>query len=338
MVTRPVCIYCRQTDSHVAFKGRDHVIPECWGRFSPNNMVLHRAVCDDCNGYFGRTIELHLGRDTIEGAFRFQHGILSEGDFIGRRVRLRIATDHAWAGLIVRPKPPKVKDRRVDYEPVTQVGFRDKTTGRRFYFELWELPSKAELERDGFDAAKDIIYYGETPQALEELLHALAQRGITITNPKEYEAQGTNPTPVEGEVTIDPVICRGIAKIAFNYLTYTQGVDFVLSVDFDAIRRFIRYGEGDFKQFFEPNAPPILYEDRRFDIQTTDGHMVVVGWMRRIEQLSCWVSPFNLHTYMIIFCRRFAGIWRPIKVGHHFAVPSGDVTPMFSVPTRLLPR
>ena len=44
------------------------------------------------------------------------------------------------------------------------------------------------------------------------------------------------------EGTIDHAIFRAIAKIAFNYLAYWQGADFVQHPDFGKARRYIRWG------------------------------------------------------------------------------------------------
>jgi len=48
---------------------------------------------------------------------------------------------------------------------------------------------------------------------------------------------------IEQEFSITPLMQRGIAKIAMNYLTSRQGTEFALLPAFDPIRRFARYGE-----------------------------------------------------------------------------------------------
>jgi hypothetical protein len=69
------CIYCLKDKSESAFKKREHVIPQCFGKFPENNLVLHKVVCDECNQYFGDNIELYMGRDSFEGFVRIEHGI-----------------------------------------------------------------------------------------------------------------------------------------------------------------------------------------------------------------------------------------------------------------------
>lgn len=73
MSTCITCIYCQQTTVDVEFD-REHVIPQCLGKFEPNNLVLD-CVCKECNGYFGRNLDSILGRDSIEAFRRFLHGL-----------------------------------------------------------------------------------------------------------------------------------------------------------------------------------------------------------------------------------------------------------------------
>lgn len=59
------CIYCLEDKPISEYRKREHVIPQCFGNFMPNNLILHKTVCDNCNQYFGDIIELNLGKDTI---------------------------------------------------------------------------------------------------------------------------------------------------------------------------------------------------------------------------------------------------------------------------------
>ncbi len=66
---------------------------QSFGKFE-DNLTLHGVVCDDCNQYFGDTLELILGRDTNEGLARVQHGVKRPKEFkaLSRgRVTLKIA-------------------------------------------------------------------------------------------------------------------------------------------------------------------------------------------------------------------------------------------------------
>jgi hypothetical protein len=64
-----VCIYCKIEKSLDEFN-REHVLPEGFGRFR-NGLVLHDAVCRDCNTYFGEVLDSALARSSSEGLERY---------------------------------------------------------------------------------------------------------------------------------------------------------------------------------------------------------------------------------------------------------------------------
>lgn len=52
------CIFCLKDSTQVSFEKYPHVIPYLLG----NNFLLHHEECDECNEYFGRTIETELDK------------------------------------------------------------------------------------------------------------------------------------------------------------------------------------------------------------------------------------------------------------------------------------
>ena len=78
------CIYCLANKPESQFN-REHVIPEAFGVFQ-QNLVLD-CVCQACNDFFGRDLDLKLGRDTIEGLDRFRYGLKTPAQYkgLGRR-------------------------------------------------------------------------------------------------------------------------------------------------------------------------------------------------------------------------------------------------------------
>src|SRR6266496_453632 len=67
------CIYCVESKPATAFTKAEHVLPQSFGRFK-GNLTLRGVVCDDCNHFFGSTIELYLARDTPDGLNRYLIG------------------------------------------------------------------------------------------------------------------------------------------------------------------------------------------------------------------------------------------------------------------------
>jgi hypothetical protein len=61
------CIYCRRSDRPFT---AEHVIPEAFGLYGAQTMVLTDAVCDPCNQELGSVLDQILARDSHEGFLR----------------------------------------------------------------------------------------------------------------------------------------------------------------------------------------------------------------------------------------------------------------------------
>ncbi len=131
MSSYKICIYCPQTDPD-RFRGVEHVIPQGFGRFGSETPTLD-CVCDDCNTYFGRELDLLLTRDTYEGISRYSRGQVSSEERSQKRLSLTLA-DPAEAG---------------DF-----VGLRvavDGTTGQL-------MPPAAQFHAHNFKTGEDEVY------------------------------------------------------------------------------------------------------------------------------------------------------------------------------------
>ena len=83
--TSLVCIYCENSKPAHLFN-KEHVFPQAFGKFQ-NNFTLVDMVCQECNNYFGKTLDMDLGRESWEGLKRFEHGVkrLSEFSHFGKK-------------------------------------------------------------------------------------------------------------------------------------------------------------------------------------------------------------------------------------------------------------
>src|SRR4029077_3183577 len=107
------CIYCRQVGSGSFSK--EHVLPMASVRFHDN--LTFSWVCDGCNNFFARDLELFLTRDSVEALLRVRYGlrtksgrsklgksklivkVISPGDWFGARITIeRNATGNALIG------------------------------------------------------------------------------------------------------------------------------------------------------------------------------------------------------------------------------------------------
>lgn len=331
------CIYCLHDKDLKYFQKREHVIPQCFGKFR-SNLVLKGYVCDECNQFFGDHLELFWGRDSFESIERLRHG-LKPKEKIKRKIRTKSKLlKGKFKGAIVHEVELGQSGNILVEKPV-QAGFYNNKTNCYDYFEQGEIPTGKELSQNGYEVKNTTVILIADKTELKTLINELREKGITVKSESEL-IEGSNPgdiVRVETKITLDRVLMRGICKIAFNYLAFVAGKDFVLSDNFNNIRRFIRYDERDSCEFLKVNESPILYDDQKlekFRIKITQGHLIVLGYKN--DGIFSKLSLFNTLTYGIYLCKQFKGIYIPIKSGHRFDVDRNEVSPLFSVNKRLL--
>lgn len=329
----PKCIYCLEDKDPSAFD-RDHVIPESFGKFE-NNLTLHQQqVCWDCNQYFSKKLELFLGRDTVEGTFRYVSGFKDPKDFKTvkeSRLLHMLAEEGPWKGAILR----RVAHDKID--PVNQVGFQKKNTGKWEFFAIEEVPYKDELEEQGFPMKGDITCKIVVRADFEEekLGQLLKEKGIEVTvdwKDTDFKSR-KDRVLVEIQQTVDKVIFRGIAKIAFNYLAYTQGKDFVLDQRFNGIRDFIRHGETRDITYAWVEGKPIWLNKKRLEVKHAQEHWVLVDWDN--ATIFSLLSLFNLTMYKVQFCKTFLVLPSDIRTGNRFNVKTKKISKLYHPPLGL---
>jgi len=332
------CIYCMEDKNSAEFN-REHVMPESFGTFE-NNFTLLETVCKDCNKYFANNLELFLGRDSFEGLLRYKYSVKSHMDFkflSESRVTFRLDEQCEIQGALMRMKYDEQKGI-VAIEPVKQVGFLNKNTNKWEYFEFDNLQSRQSLEEKGFivkgeKALKMLFLDSRDKDEIETILKSKGFNLIINIEAQPLPKIEEGKVKVEIQTTIDQIICRGIAKIAFNYLTYIYGKEFALDSNFDDIRKYIRYGEINDFRYVEIQKTPLLYFEKSFGKKETNGHLIYVDWDRANLAIYSRVALFNSVFYRVIFCRLFSGVYRPIKKGHHFNVESREITRLLSLPS-----
>ncbi len=319
------CIYCREWKSHSAYAKVEHVIPQAFGRFQ-NNFTLLRLVCDACNQWFGDNLDLALARDTFEGQSRVDFGIIEAQEFkpAGRRSRIRVKIAEGELAGAYAYRDYSVIDKCVTLKPVPQVGFRITKSARYVYFPIDQLPDCQKLELLGLDV--------EHPEAIKafnvdaaQLSDEFARRGIPFRcTGGGVPTADASPFLCEVEGLIDLSIQRGAAKIAFNYLAYCEGGDFVRQACFDQIRKFVRYGD-------RPSYPLVIAKDEAIladegvEGQRRLGHLITINWASDGFSIVAQVSLCNWLKYSICLARDYRGERQEIARGHFFNLGDGTI-------------
>jgi hypothetical protein len=324
----PVCIYCQNQAPPDAFTKAEHVLPQSFGRFQ-NNMTLHGVVCDKCNQYFGENLEIFLGRDTFEGQLRFRHGVKDVNEFktMGRRSRIVVrSTEGEFSGCYLERYFSEEK-ADIAVKPLPQVGFMLAPQGSYRYFLLDEIPTKSELLAQGFEEShpRSIVGLEVDPDDLSRLL---SEQGIAFRYQGPFQPAERAPTlGCNFEAVIDHVVFRSIAKIAFNYLAYWEGADFVQHQVFDNVRRYIRWQHEPSYKLIYVDEKAIL-EDEPVEGERRLGHLINVNWATDGVSVLAQVSLFNWATYLVSLARDFTGPPPELTRGHFFNVSNQQILPL----------
>jgi hypothetical protein len=325
------CIYCLRLLPESEFN-RDHVLPQHLGRFQ-DNLVLHLSVCRECNDLLGKQLETWLGRHSYEALLRFKFGQKSSAEldeFHGKGVAIRIPPGSEWAGALLRLiADPDTGELKVDLRP--QIGIKRPDDVEFRFFTDKEFREAGD-NQIGKERGSTFKLVGLGQSGYEEIIELVRARvpGFRIEG-----SMPSPPIPADGEITvaitttIHGLFARSIAKIAFSYLSYVSGGEFVLDSAFSEVRRFIRYGEGNWRTFVSSRVRPIVVNDHLW-YGSIHAHLITLDWPARGQTIESSVSIFNETMYDVNLSKRCPELWRPIRSGHAFFWESGEIKKLAS--------
>lgn len=336
-----ICIYCLIDKSSNCFTKTEHVLSQSFGRFEKNltlkiknHPTLSEVVCNECNQWFGNNIENHLARDTLEGMARFKHGIKQDSEYAspGKKSRIKINLDEgALKGSHTYLDYSSIENK-VILKLVPQAGFKNISDGDSYtYFPIDEIPPGEYIKRN-FDlsSAKSIVITG-SPLEYEAVICALNEREITFERGGIFETNKQIDHQCKVEFKIDSTIQRAIAKIAFNYLAYVSGPEFVRNDYFNSIRKFIRYGEVGKYTVAQALEEPIL-GDESLAGKRRLGHIVTLGYDKSNEIIFSQVSLFNDITYLVPLSNTFKERDFYYRSGHFFSTGNRKIIELYCSP------
>jgi len=302
------CIYCKKTDPTL-FKGVEHLIPQSFGTFGTETPTLD-CVCDECNNFFGRTIDQAFARDSWEGVTRYKQGIQSSEDRPQKRLDFRLG-DEPEMGMFSGAKLAGVdsKTGRIQL-PLTQFQILNKKTDKYDVFEFSQLKD-LELPEDtyGIVGTRKTKLFAPTDEEYNKLIEELKKIGIDSSKNEKFRApfiQGKKEDeqisiPVEVVGTIDSTIKRAIVKILLNFTAKYIGADEVLKPEWDKARNYVRndtepiLGRLNNKPFWGEETDSMRYEGNSFNIVVDNEGVNVTGKLQ----------AYNFYTYEFILAENY---------------------------------
>jgi hypothetical protein len=240
------CIYCVEKKPDDDFN-REHVVQQAFGSFDTSNLVLD-CVCTDCNDYFGRTIDLTLARDSIEGFDRYLSGMRPTSKYKGLGARSKTFVEFkegtmkgATGYITANPDGGELW-----VLPLPQIGFSQPhvNNGEPLWFFRDEVPTVDELEQRFAFKKGETLNIQCPGLEWDDAAAILAEKDF-----KKVEQVGEMP-PLVGRVFTETVgqvgrtQMRAAAKVAFNYLAAVAGAALVRCPQFNDVRDFIRFDRG----------------------------------------------------------------------------------------------
>jgi hypothetical protein len=292
------CIYCKRDKSATTFEDVEHVIPEAFGTFGSETPTLD-CVCDECNGHFGKTIDIYLARETVEGVVRYRKGISSSAVRPQKHLKITLAAGPEtgqFAGMRVAIDGTRGELMR----PLAQFQILNQKTGQlETYFktQIKDLKLPEDVYGKPGDGTANGTWkcniFSASQKDHDEMVEALRAIGIDFRPGTPFsmpepiipigEGHEDNSLPVliEGEIT--DTHRRAHAKIFLNFIAKFLGSDEALKPHWDFLRRFARYGEGKIKYRMLENPFPreqesealqMIRESITVRIENLRGHVV----------------------------------------------------------------
>jgi len=315
-------MYCLRVLPKAAFN-REHVLLEALGRFQGDHVTID-CVCQECNQYFGDTVDLLFARGSLEALLRFELGLKPTEEITQLR-RDRLAFRYptgSYRGMWLEPVP---HEGQILCQPLPQAGFRLPGDAGWHYVPLRELSQLNSLPT-GIDPKEPKRTIAMTQEDTDAVMAQLRRLGAGFTPQEDLPIpERWGETGVDVEAEVDMAVRRCVAKMAMNYLASIMGCSFMLGEGFDTLRHFIRDGTAPPYRIVTESQTPILADDEPLRRQTR-GHLIVVQRDDQTDELVCLFAPFNEITYRIVLQRGSSGPW--FRHGHLYDVDTREVTPL----------
>lgn len=237
-----ICIYCLKEKDKKCFN-TEHVIPRSFGLYGTETMTLINKVCAECNTLFGNTIDIVLGRDTIEGVQRFKYGLKDKKKSKSKKPQhpqygkdqIRTITEGELKGLQCKLEFLEQENKLTLLPLKDDIGFRRKD-GLYDFYPKEDMPARAESENNYPVHPDRLIILN--PQEEDIIRKSLVEKFGEKIQYKVYSDNSERGCTAEFQCSTVEYF-RPYAKIALNYFAYFNTPEILLQKCFDPIRNFI---------------------------------------------------------------------------------------------------
>jgi len=316
------CIYCLNEKPQTEFN-REHVLPDSFGKFI-NALILHDMVCKECNQYFGDKLDIVLARGSMQGAMRYFQSVKPLANFdqvIRERVKLAARTiydrDFREAEFIKTPE-----GEGLAFTP--GLVYFSKLEEKEIFVSLKALETGKYSDIQNLDSEQLVILScrdEDTKNRIQEALK-LYNKGIEVMDDIPGPQKGDKVLVAVDAIIEDDLVNRAIAKVAFNYLAYTQGKEFVERPMFNPIRSYIRK-DSSTQKFVKRINPIKLFGDTQ-EARRRKGHVTTVDLSSDKRTVIGIVEFFITLAYQVNL-GTYGNITIPISAGHYYDNISKEV-------------
>jgi len=306
------CIYCKKEDAE-NFKGVEHVIPQSFGRFGSKTPTLE-CVCDECNAYFSKELDLLLARDTLEGVTRSKKGICSAAKNSPKSLKFNleeVPENGEFGGALIGGPDPVTGQ----YRPLLpQFWIKNIQTGNWERYRIDEIKSLVITDEKYGSATSDdrqMKVMGPSQEKYDEVLAELRKYNIPfrVTDTLK-EIPFLKDIDPEGKVIVRCTIYgeinkqhkRAFAKVLFNFTTYYLGKEETLKPEWDKARQFIRYDSETLKWRFSQKPFWDGQENGNLRFQSNSSNLRIENKNGNVVGV---IQVYNLFTHEIILVENY---------------------------------
>lgn len=239
------CIYCMKLKPEGSFN-REHVLPRSFGTFGSRTPVLN-CVCEECNSYFSENLEVIFARQTIEGVSRITSNLHSSEESYTDNERIIMKLIDR-SDTLVNEVYVRLNLYTKNIEPLPQIHLLNKET------HLWEIFLSTKWQDIAWDAYSKCKAFAPNEEKLQEILSILNEHGmrdfLSLPEPQVNEEGFL----IQMQWKIDRIVRRALCKILYNFSAYYISEEEVLKVEWEDMRNYIRFDNGNIDMFFEENG------------------------------------------------------------------------------------